>query len=234
MMRPALLKLVLFQIVWLASAIGAAQGWSWPGIVTAVALVGWHLATAPRWRLAAMTVLAAGILGLIAESLLVAAGLLRYSGTYPTASLAPAWIVALWLAFSTTLETTRRLLGSHPFAKSACLGSCLGPLSYLAGERLGALAVTQARWPSYLAVAIIWGIAYPALLALEGRLTEDHLGSHKFVSQDNAKFIELLRLREKRGSFAQVLRRPQCACIRQWNPIQRKCRSQNSCCALRD
>jgi preprotein translocase subunit Sec61beta len=179
MTRPALLKLVMFQIVWLACAIGAAQGWSWPGIVTAAALVAWHLTSAPHWRPAAMTVLAAGTLGLIAESLLVAAGLLRYSAAYPTESLAPAWIVALWLAFSTTLETTHRLLGSHPFAKSACLGLCLGPLSYLAGERLGAVAVSQAQWPSYLAIAIIWGIAYPCLLALEGPLTEGHLGSHK-------------------------------------------------------
>jgi len=172
MTRLALLKLVMFQIVWLSCAIGAAQGWSWPGIVTAAALVASHLASAPQWRPAAMTVLATGTLGFIAESLLVTTGLLRYSTAWPTETLAPAWIVALWLAFATTLETTRRLLGSNPLAKSTLLGLVLGPLSYLAGERLGALAFSQSLWPSYLAIAMVWGFAYPGLLALEGRLTQ--------------------------------------------------------------
>jgi hypothetical protein len=172
MTRVALLKLVMFQIVWLSCAIGGAQGWPWPGIVTAAGLVGWHLASAPQWRPAAVTVLTAGTLGFIVESLLIATALLRYSAAWPTETLAPAWIVALWLAFSTTLETTRRMLGSHLVAKSTFLGLVLGPLSYLAGERLGALAFSQSPWPSYLAVALVWGIAYPGLLALEGRLTQ--------------------------------------------------------------
>ena len=173
MNRPALLKLVMFQIVWVSCAVGAARGQSWPGIVTAAVLVAWHLFSAPKWGPATVTVLAAGIIGFVAESLLVAAGLLRYSAAYPTESLAPAWIVALWLAFGTTLETTRRLLGSHPLAKSTLLGLSLGPLSYLAGERLGALAFSEPLWPSYLAAAMVWCVAYPGLLALERTLTQD-------------------------------------------------------------
>lgn len=177
MTRPAVLKLIVFQIVWLSCAIGAAHGWPWLGIGSAVALVAWHLTSAPHWRPAAMTVLATGTLGLIAESLLVATGLLRYSSAFPTERFAPAWIVALWLAFGTTLETTRRLLGSHPLAKATLLGLLVGPLSYLAGERLGALAFSETALASCLATATVWAIAYPALLALERRLTEAHLGS---------------------------------------------------------
>ena len=173
MKRPALLKLVMFQIVWLSCAFGAARGQSSPGIVAAAILVAWHIASAPQWRPATITVFAAGTIGFIAESLLVATGLLRYSAACPTESHAPAWIVALWFAFGTTLETTRRLLGSHPLAKSTLLGLSLGPLSYLAGERLGALAFPEPLWPSYLAAAMVWCVAYPGLLALERTLTQD-------------------------------------------------------------
>lgn len=169
-MRPAVLRLVIFQVVWLSCAIGAGQSQSWPGILAATLLVALHVASAPQWRPAALTTLAAGALGFLAETVLVGADLVRYSAPWPTQMLAPAWIVALWMAFGTTLETTRRLLGPHPFAKSAMLGLLLGPLSYLAGERLGALAFSQSLWSSYLAVAMVWSTAYPGLLAVEARL----------------------------------------------------------------
>jgi Protein of unknown function (DUF2878) len=111
-----------------------------------------------------MPLLMAGIVGLIAESSLVAADLVRYSASWPMDAVAPAWIVALWLAFGTTLESTRRLLGTHPFVKSTLLGLLFGPLTYLAGERLGALAFTQPQWQGHLAVAALWGLAYPGLM----------------------------------------------------------------------
>lgn len=162
-----MLKLVMFQLVWLSCAIGAGYDRSLPGIIAAALLIAWHLATAPQRRITAIKVLAAGITGFFAESLLIGAGLVRYSAAGPTESLAPVWIVALWLAFSTTLETTRTLLGRRPLIKAMLLGFVFGPLSYLAGERLGALTFAQPPWPSYLAVALVWSIAYPILIAME-------------------------------------------------------------------
>jgi hypothetical protein len=170
-MRHALIALLLFQVVWLSCAIGAGYGLSWPGICAATVAVAWHLASTPNWRRASLIVLATGASGLFAESLLVGAGVIRYSAAWPTDVLAPAWIVGLWLAFGTTLKSTRQLLGTHPIAKSILLGLLLGPLSYLAGQRLGALTfVARPIWPSYLAISAVWGVAYPALLAMEGRL----------------------------------------------------------------
>jgi hypothetical protein len=163
------LRLGVFQIVWLSCAIGAGYGVSWPGIMAAGLLVTVHLASASQRDRAALTVLAAAVLGALAESLLVAIGLISYSAQWPTPMLAPAWIVALWLAFGATLETTRRLLEPHALLKSFLLGLVLGPMSYWAGERLGALQVSQAAWRSYLAIAMLWGVAFPALLAVDGR-----------------------------------------------------------------
>lgn len=118
-------------------------------------------------------VLAAAALGFVAESLLLANGLMRYSAPWPTDVLAPAWMVALWAAFGTTIETTRRLLGARPLSKSALLGAVFGPLAYLAGERLGALVFPGGAWPSVLAVAVIWALALPALVALQARRRVD-------------------------------------------------------------
>lgn len=169
MMRRAILDFAMFELVWLACAIGAGRGWSWPGIVIAMLAVAVRLAPATNRRGAVLTILASGALGSLAESLLVGSGLVRYAAPWPTVTLAPAWIIALWLAFGTTLDAMRTLLGAHSQAKAALLGAVLGPLSYLAGEQLGALALPQPAWPSYLVVGLIWALALPALLAVQGR-----------------------------------------------------------------
>jgi hypothetical protein len=168
--RLGLMKLVMFQIVWLSCAIGAGQGWRWPGILAAALLVLLHLATAPRWKHAAMILLAAGTLGFLVETSLQGTGLLQYSSLWPTQTLAPVWVVALWLAFGTTLGSTLRLLGSNPLSKSILLGLIFGPSSYLAGERLGALKFGPFPWRGYLAVAVLWAVVYPGLLAMEAWL----------------------------------------------------------------
>lgn len=170
-MRLILLKFLLFQAVWLSCAIGAGFGTSWPGIIAAAVVVAWNLASSPQWCRATIIVLATGTTGFLAESLLVSAGFIRYSAAWPTEGLAPVWIVGLWLAFGTTLESTRQLLGSRPLAKSMLLGVLLGPFAYFAGQRLSALTLAQPSWPSYLAISAVWGLAYPALLAIESKLT---------------------------------------------------------------
>lgn len=170
MTRLAAVKFVLFQIVWLCCALGAAHGWSAPGIGSALVLVAVHLATATLRLQAVLTTLVAGCFGFVAESLLLVADLVRYATPWPAQGLAPAWLVALWLAFASTFEPTRRMLGPGAVALSGLLGLVLGPVSYIAGERLGALAFSQPAWRGWLAVSLVWGVAYATLIALDQRL----------------------------------------------------------------
>ena len=72
--------------------------------------------------------------------------------------LAPAWILALWALFATTLTCSSRWL-KNSLLGPRCFGALGGPLSYWAGMRLGAL---QFAAPS------------PALVALSYRLGRDH------------------------------------------------------------
>jgi hypothetical protein len=160
-----------FQLVWLVCALSAAHGHGALGLLAAGLYIVGQFAV-NRWSHATcLTVLAGGIFAVFAESLLAASGLVRYAAAWPSESLAPAWMVGLWLAFATTLETTRRLMGVRPILKSAVLGTLLGPLAYLAGARLGALSLPETNTPSLLAIAAIWGLAFPALMAMQPRIT---------------------------------------------------------------
>ena len=152
-----LFDLAGFQLVWWSCALGASYGRSTPGILAAAAFVA--IQTTIRWQSIELyrTILIAGVFGLAAESLLAACGLVQYAAAWPSHHLVPAWIVALWLAFGTTVETMHRLLGSRPFLTALLLGAIGGPLAYLAGASVGALSLPTPSGPSLLVIAAIWG-----------------------------------------------------------------------------
>ena len=164
-----LVDLAGFQVVWCACALGAGYGTSTLGILAAASFVAIQITI--RWRSIALyrNILIAGLIGLAAESLLAASGLVHYASAWPSQHLAPAWIVALWLAFGATVETMHRLLGSRPFSTAVLIGAIGGPLAYLAGAGVGALSLPTTSGPSLLVIAAIWGLALPSLLAVHAR-----------------------------------------------------------------
>lgn len=165
-------ELAGFQTVWLACALGAAGGSNVAGLSAASAFIGLQLARQCS-RPFVLAMLASGLLGLVFETLFASAGILRYAATWPSAQLAPAWIVALWLAFGTTLATTARLLRQRALPKAAVFGAIFGPLSYAAGARLGALDITAPGWIAFGAIAGAWALSFPSLMALQQWLGPD-------------------------------------------------------------
>ena len=159
-------ELAGFQAVWLVCALGAAQGWSAPGVVAGCLFVAAQLSVHGAQRAVIATTFASGLLGLAMETLAMTAGLVGYSAHWPHASLAPAWIVVLWLAFGSTIPTFATLLGARPLLAAAMLGALFGPLAYAAGAKLGALQIAQPAWIAYTMIACAWGIALPALVGL--------------------------------------------------------------------
>jgi hypothetical protein len=161
-------NVVLFQLGWFACVLGAARGWAREGVALALAIVAVHVvrAACPRRELLLVSVAAAS--GALADSLLAATGWLRYEGAAPLEGMAPYWIVALWALFAITLNVSMRALRGRP-ALGAVLGLVGGPLAYLGGEKLGALALAEPA-PALIALALVWALATPALLTLALRL----------------------------------------------------------------
>lgn len=163
-----MLELVGFQLVWWVAAFGAASGAGALGIAAATAFVALQTWSAEKPVTIWPTAVAAGAIGLCVESLFVALGLVRYAAAWPSEQYAPAWIVALWTAFGTTLRTMRRTLGHWPYLKGTALGAALGPASYLAGAGLGALDLGEPLVTSLLSIAVLWAFAMLMLLLVLG------------------------------------------------------------------
>jgi hypothetical protein len=89
-----------------------------------------------------------------------AIGLLSFTGQLVLGI--PLWLVVLWLLFSGTLFHSLAFLQQR-LLLAAILGAAAGPLSYLAGMRLGAATSTHDAWTVALAMAPAWALLLPAL-----------------------------------------------------------------------
>ncbi len=158
-----------FQVVWLVCAVGAANGVGAPGIASALALTAVSVAGSGRPLRDALLAAAGGAAGLALESALFHAGVLRFGSPWPVEALAPAWIVALWIAFGATLPAFIGGLGAHRVKAAAVLGFVAGPLAYLAGARLGALEILWPLPQAFLVIAVMWAAVLAGMVMLYGR-----------------------------------------------------------------
>lgn len=165
-----------FQAVWFACALGASRGLNWPGVAAALLFAGVVLNARGWSKRDTASVLASTVLGAFAESALSVSGLVAYGAASSASLVAPAWIIALWLAFGATLPAFETLFGTRLSKRALLLamaaGAVAGPLAYLAGARLGALQFPGGQPMAVAVLALFWGLALPLLLGLRARMPD--------------------------------------------------------------
>lgn len=160
-----LLNYMLFQIGWFACVRAGAAGevWSAVGAVAVILLVHLSLVEDRAGELRLIVLCAA--LGPWVDWYLVQRGVYAYVKPTIPAWPAPAWIIALWALLAMTPRHCLRWLAHRP-SLAFLLGAVGGPLSYKAGESLGALRFGEAAISVPLAMGVAWGLAMPALFWL--------------------------------------------------------------------
>ena len=162
---------LMFYLGWFACVAGAGRGVPWAGPATAAVLLLAHLTLASNRVREGVLILVVGVFGFAVDTLQASTGLYAFSGTSMFPWLCPPWMTALWMLFATTLNgSTEWLAGRYRLA--AVLGALFGPLSYLAGERLGAITLSSNALVSLGGIAIVWGLVMPALLRIRGALSD--------------------------------------------------------------
>lgn len=158
------------QIGWFACVGGAASGHPAWGTALAVLLLAVHLAFAPRpaaeWRL----ILCAVVVGMAWDSTLAATGVVQYHAGVWLHGTAPYWIGVLWALFGAMLNHSLRWLRRRPLL-GLVFGAVGGPLSFWAGQRMGAASFPNTP----LALAVLsagWALLMPALAHLACKLDE--------------------------------------------------------------
>ncbi len=162
MLKP-ILNAIGFQLGWAVCVIGAAKGVPWAGPVMAVLLLTMHglLVLSPRRSL--RFVLMVGLTGFVIDSLLGFLGILQFRDGLGPGWICPPWLLALWMLFATTPELSLRWLKGR-VGLAALLGGIFGPLSYYAGQALGAITVGEPLSVSVAVLAVVWMGVLPMLV----------------------------------------------------------------------
>ncbi|MGB5258377.1 MAG: DUF2878 domain-containing protein, partial [Woeseiaceae bacterium] len=112
----------------------------------------------------------AAVIGLFWESALVSAGLVQYGTQSLLPGIAPFWIVAMWVLFATTLNVGMRWLRKSAIV-AALAGAIGGPLSFVAGEKAGAVTFPDAS-TALFAIGLGWAVFLPLLVRFASRNDE--------------------------------------------------------------
>lgn len=159
---------ILFQVAWFACVLGGARETPWIGPAVVAVVATYHLSRVPNPKAElSLLALAAGI-GAVFDSALAATGWLSYPSGQWHPLLAPYWMVALWVAFATTLNVSLDWLKGR-LRLALAFGAVGGPLAYFAGARLGGVTFHEPAL-ALTALAFGWASITPTLVLIATHL----------------------------------------------------------------
>jgi hypothetical protein len=164
-----LLNFLLYEAGWLACMGASAAGHSQIGIACAAILMAVHLQLHPRRSRQILLMTVAASAGLLVDSLLIAAGILKFTQAGPLPSLPPLWMTVLWAQFATTMPNCLRWLCQRPLL-AAALTYVGAPMTFLGGQRMELVHIATPELPSLLLLGSLWAITVPGLLWCSSRL----------------------------------------------------------------
>ncbi len=163
-----LVNFVLFQLGWFACILGAAHGYVTAAVLFCAAVATFHVWQSTDRIQESTLLLKIGVLGIAADTLLLHTGSLIFESKGLLPGLSPIWMWSLWVILGCTLNESMSWLKGR-FVLASILGAITGPLSYLAGVKLGA-----AQWgdetQALVLLGIIWAIAMPLLFWWAGKV----------------------------------------------------------------
>ena len=161
---PFLINIAAFKVGWLSSVIGGAQQLPWLGPTVVLIAVAIHLVRAHRPSSELMLIISCGLIGAFFDSALVAAGWVTFPSGMFSETLAPYWIITMWMLFATTINMSMRFMRGRP-ALAVVFGLVGGPMAYFAGHKIGGIVFVN-EFAALAMLAIGWAVLMPILMRL--------------------------------------------------------------------
>lgn len=168
---------ILFQLGWFSCVLMAARGLPDTGIVIALLLVGVQLFLADNRKNLLILLFIVTLIGSAWDSVMTSFNILVFNTGMIVSFLAPGWIIAMWLMFSTTLNVSFRWLYGR-YWLAMLLGAIFGPVTYQAGAAMGAVVIPD----NLLANSVIaagWALLMPLYIKLAEKFHVDEIRGDK-------------------------------------------------------
>jgi hypothetical protein len=164
-----------FQMGWWACVAGVGLGLEIPALLFCSVLIGIHLFFSSLRSTEIKVALIACLAGVVIDSALQYASVINFYG-WALSPLSPFWLWMLWVLFALTLNASLAFLKQAPLILSAMAGLVFGPLTYIAGAKLGA-AFFDNTLTHVAILGLTWMLAMPALVKMAQIITtQTHKG----------------------------------------------------------
>lgn len=173
------INFILFQIAWLLTVFSAAHGYPYIGIIFTVLWMTYHLSVASQDPKKEITLLAVvAVLGWLLELGLIMSQLVSYPQQAMFGIPVPLWMVALWINLTATVNFSLSWMKGR-YILASLFASIAGPLSYYAGERIGAIILHGNS--SLIAISCMWFFAMPFIFLLNQWISESKYRSQQII-----------------------------------------------------
>ena len=162
-----IVNLLIYQVCWFACVLGAANGVPWVGVIIVATATVCHLFAANKPVVELVLIGCIVLIGGLWDSFLVTTGWLQYPNGIFIDSVAPYWILSLWVSFAITLNVSLAWFKQRLWLASL-FGGIGGPLAFFAGQRLGAVEFPNAA-VALIALAAGWTLLMPLIVLLARR-----------------------------------------------------------------
>lgn len=148
-------NVVLLNLLWFASVLGAANGLSWPAAIMLVLLLSFNFIYAGMTQLDYKIILTSVLAGLLIDGVMMHQGWVIYAHNQPDLGFVPPlWIMMLWVGFGASIRIGMQWLLNNPFIGGLIM-MVGAPLSYVSAGKLGA-AVMPDLWQAMSFIGVCW------------------------------------------------------------------------------
>lgn len=163
----------VFNAAWFV-CVALRMPWAIAAVAVTVAVhMLWTRPGAGEWK----TLAACSSIGIAVDSILTMIGVFSFrdvaGGDVFGETVAPSWLMALWIVFATTLNVSMKPLATKP-KLALLLGAIMGPFSYWVGLKLGAVTFPLGISITMVVLAIIWAILFPLLITTAQHFAHSH------------------------------------------------------------
>ncbi len=159
-----IISFLFFYIGWGICLECASQGEPYIGPLVVFGMLVFHLGFIKRRMEELFLVITVALAGTVIDSIYSFVGLIHYKAGYPAfPHLAPLWLTSVWVLYAMCLNYSLSWFYQR-WILASVLGASTAILSYLAGERVGAIVFLHPTFTMECTIGLVWAVAFPLSL----------------------------------------------------------------------